>query len=247
MSTLPNSRTALIVGGTGGIGAATARKLSAAGWRTVITGSRDQAAGDAIAGEIQGATYVRSDMAEVESSSHVVETAVALLGGLDALVYTAGATAKIAHSDLTAVTDQVWDRILSQNIAAVWRTILAAEPHLRTTGDGAVVVTGALAGADVGGSSIPYAVSKAGLHHMVKLLGAVLAPEIRINAVAPGLIDTPWTSDPAWQPLHEFWQQKAPLGRVGEASDVAEVITSIIDWKYVTGRTIVIDGGFSLV
>ncbi|MGO2095642.1 MAG: SDR family NAD(P)-dependent oxidoreductase, partial [Candidatus Microbacterium stercoravium] len=181
------AKVALIVGGTGGIGGETARRLSAAGWRTVITGSREQAAGDAIAADLPGSHYVRADMGDAASSSVVVDAAVAAFGRLDALVYTAGATAKIPHSDLAAVTDDVWERILTHNIVAIWRTILAAQPHLRANGDGAIVVTGALAGVHVGGSSIPYAVSKAGLHHLVKLLGPVLAPEVRINAVAPGL------------------------------------------------------------
>lgn len=238
---------ALIVGGTGGIGAGAAEQLSARGWQTVITGSRSQAAGDLIAQGIAGSTYFQADMSNHASSSRVVEAAADRLGGLDALVYTAGATAKIPHDQLAAVDDAVWEQILTQNIVVIWRTILAAEPHLRKAGDAAIVVTGALAGADVGGSSIPYAVSKAGLHHMVKLLGPVLAPDIRINAVAPGLVETAWTSDPAWESLHTFWREKAPLKRVGAPADVAEVIVSLLDWKYVTGRTLVIDGGFSLV
>ncbi|MGQ4619384.1 SDR family oxidoreductase [Nocardia sp. R7R-8] len=238
---------ALIIGGTGGIGGSAAEQLGARGWQSVITGSREQAAGDAVAESIPGTTYFRADMADPGSASRVVEAAVDRLGGLDALVYTAGATAKIPHAQLADVDDAVWERILTQNIVAIWRTILVAEPHLREAGDAAIVVTGALAGADVGGSSIPYAVSKAGLHHMVKLLGPVLAPEVRINAVAPGLVETAWTSDPSWEDIYTFWREKAPLQRVGVPADVAEVIVSLLEWKYVTGRTLIIDGGFSLV
>lgn len=237
----------LIVGGTGGIGGAAAQQLSERGWRSMITGSREQSAGDLVADGIEDASYVRADMTDLESSAFVVDAAVERLGGIDALVYTAGATAKIPHNDLTAVGDALWGEILTQNIVTIWRTIVAAEPHLRRGNDPAIVVTGALAGADIGGSSIPYAVSKAGLHHMVKLLAPVLAPEIRINAVAPGLIETAWTSDPAWESLHTHWREKVPLRRVGEPIDVAEVIVSLLDWKYVTGRILVIDGGFSLV
>ncbi len=238
---------ALIVGGTGGIGEATARRLAAEGWRVVISGSREQAAGDAVADTIDGATYVRADMEDPSAAKDVVEKAVGILGRLDALVYTAGATVKIPHADLAAADDAVWNRILSNNILGPWRTVLAAEPHLRQGEDSSIVFTGALAGVDVGGSSIPYAVSKAGLHHMVKLLGPVLGPEIRINAVAPGLIETPWTSAAGWGPLYDFVKEKTPMRRVGQAEDVAHIIVSLIGAKYTTGQTVVIDGGLSLV
>jgi ketoreductase RED2 len=241
------SRRALVVGGTSGIGHATARALGERGWQTVISGSRDVEQGVAIAADLPGAHYARADIGLPESPRELVAEAVARLGGLDAVVYTAGATERIPHADLDAATDEVWERILRMNLLAPWRLVVAAAPHLRASQNATITVVGALAGVDVGGSSIPYAVSKAGLHHMVKLLGAVLGPEIRINAVAPGLIETSWTSGDGWDALYEHIRLTTPLQRVGRPEDVAALITGLMSSPYTTGQTVVADGGLSLV
>jgi len=241
------SAVSLIVGGTSGIGAEVARRLVARGDRVVVSGSRSEADAAVLLKELDGAAYVQADLSDRASPATIIETVRNRFGRLDNLVYSAGATAKIPHADLTAVTDEVWDRILGMNVKTPWKLIQLAAPLLETSGQASVTVVGALGGVDVGGSSIPYAVSKAGLHHMVKLLGAVLGPETRINAVAPGLIDTPWTSDPGWDALRAGWREKNPLKRSGTPDDVAEVILGLIDFGYVTGQTVVIDGGFSLV
>jgi ketoreductase RED2 len=107
-----------------------------------------------------------------------------------------------------------------------------------------VVNVTSIAGIRATGSSIPYAVSKAALNHLTVLLANVVGPEVRINAVAPGLIRTPWTAD--WGPVHDLFGEKAPLGRSGEADDVAEVIVDIAASAYVTGQVIVVDGGVTL-
>lgn len=237
----------LIIGGTSGIGAEVARNLSARGNTVVVAGSRTAEEADVLLKELGSATYVQADMTEANSPSALVAHVLEVHGRLDNLVYSAGATVKIAHADLDAVTDEIWDRILGMNVITPWRLVKAAAPALRASGKGTLTFVGALAGVDVGGSSIPYAVSKAGLHHLVKLLGAVVGPEIRINAVAPGLIDTPWTSGNGFDALRQMWSQKAPLKRTGGPADVAEVICGLIDFQYVTGQTLVIDGGFSLI
>lgn len=237
----------LIIGGTSGIGAEVARNLAARGNVVVVSGSRSAEDAALLIKEVGAASYFQADMTESNSPSTLIEQVLEAHGRLDNLVYSAGATVKIAHADIDAVTDEIWDRILGMNVITPWRLVKAATPALRASGKGTLTFVGALAGVDVGGSSIPYAVSKAGLHHLVKLLGAVVGPEIRINAVAPGLIDTPWTSGEGFDGLRQMWSQKAPLKRTGGPDDVAEVICSLIDFQYVTGQTLVIDGGFSLV
>lgn len=244
MSTTPVS---LIIGGTSGIGAEVARSLSSRGDIVVVSGSRPAEQAAPLLKELGSATYVQADMTESSSPSALIEQVLHAHGRLDNIVYSAGATVKIPHADIDAVTDEIWNRILGMNVITPWRLVQAAAPALRSSGKGTLTFVGALAGVDVGGSSIPYAVSKAGLHHLVKLLGAVVGPEIRINAVAPGLIDTPWTSGAGFDALRQMWGQKAPLKRTGGPTDVAQVICGLIDFHYVTGQTLVIDGGFSLV
>lgn len=237
----------LIVGGTSGIGAEVSRLLSSRGNIVVVAGSRSEEDAAPLVGKLDGATYFQADMHDAESPSRLIAQVQDAYGRLDDVVYSAGATVKIPHTDLDAVTDDVWERILGMNVITPWRLVKSATPLLRAGGSGTVTVVGALAGVDVGGSSIPYAVSKAALHHMVKLLGGVLGPEIRINAVAPGLIETPWTSGDAWDALYDHVRKTAPLKRVGRPADIASLIVGLMDASYTTGQTVVADGGLSLV
>ncbi|MPZ93090.1 MAG: SDR family oxidoreductase [Actinobacteria bacterium] len=247
MSRQPSEVVSLVVGGTSGIGAAVARALAARGDTVVVSGSRSPADAAPLLNEIEGATYLRADMQDPDEPARLVAEIEVAHGRLDHVVYSAGATVKIPHADLDSVTDEVFERIIGMNLFAPWRLVRAATPLLRVGGDSTMTFVGALAGVDVGGSSIPYAVSKAALHHMIKLLGAVLGPEVRINAVAPGLIETPWTRGEAWDPLYERVRNGTPLRRVGRPEDISALIVALMNAGYTTGQTVVADGGLSLV
>jgi len=121
---------------------------------------------------------------------------------------------------------------------------VAAVPHLRAGGDGVVVNVSSVAGHTTRGSSIPYAVSKSAVSHMTELLANVLGPEIRVNAVAPGLVDTPWTAD--WDVVREFVRAMAPMQRSGMPEDIAHVILGLVGASYVTGAIVMVDGGLHL-
>jgi len=138
----------------------------------------------------------------------------------------------------------VFRRILDVNLIGTFELTKLALPHLRATGSGAVVNVTSIAGIRPTGSSIPYAVSKAALNHLTDLLANVTGPEVRVNAVAPGLIRTPWTAD--WGPIHDLMAERAPLGRSGEPDDVAAAIVDIAANPYLTGQVVVVDGGLSL-
>jgi ketoreductase RED2 len=109
---------------------------------------------------------------------------------------------------------------------------------------GSVVNVSSVAGLRPTGSSIPYAASKAALNHMTVLLAKVVGPGVRVNAVAPGLIATPWTAD--WDVVRGFVEVVAPLKRVGQPEDVAEVVLSLAQSAYVTGQVVAVDGGLSI-
>ena len=94
------------------------------------------------------------------------------------------------------------------------------------------------------GSSIPYSASKAALNHTTRLLANVLGPDVRVNAVAPGLVDTPWTQD--WDVVREFVRAQAPMRRSASPADVAEVVMGLVRSTYVTGEVVVVDGGLGL-
>jgi ketoreductase RED2 len=107
-----------------------------------------------------------------------------------------------------------------------------------------VVNVTSLAGIRQTGSSIPYAASKAALNHVTRLLANVVGPEVRVNAVAPGLVDTPWTAD--WDTVREVVRSSAPLQRSGQPDDIADVVLALVRSRYVTGQVVVADGGLGL-
>jgi ketoreductase RED2 len=237
-------RVALVTGSSSGIGAAIARALHAAGWRVVLNGHRDAEAGGALGAALGAAPYVDADVSRPDDARRLVEAAVAAHGRLDAVVNNAGIARRIPHADLDAVDDAFWDLVMAVNLKGPWNVARAARPHLAAA-RGQIVNTASIAGFTAVGSSIPYSVSKAGVLQLTKLLAKALGPEIRVNAVAPGYIETPLTRD--WQPLREHVAAHAPARRLGAPEDVARVVVALLDLDYVTGAVVPVDGGLSLL
>ena len=117
-------------------------------------------------------------------------------------------------------------------------------PHLEQSSDPSVVTVTSIAGIRAIGSSIAYAMSKAALNHMTRLMAKSHGP-IRFNAVAPGLVATPWTED--WDEMHEHVSKTAPLGRAATPDDIAEAVLGILRNRYMTGEIVVVDGGLTQV
>ena len=146
--------------------------------------------------------------------------------------------------DLDGIDTEDWEHILGVNVVGAWNTVKAAVHLLRGSQLGMVVNVSSMAGIRVTGSSIPYSVSKAALNQLTRLLAKALGPEIRVNAVAPGFIETPWTSD--WVERRREIIDLTALRRVGNPEDVAEVVAMLAATSYVTGEIITVDGGLSL-
>jgi ketoreductase RED2 len=235
---------AVITGSSSGIGAATARRLASEGATVVVNSVHSVAAGEKLAGELPGADYVQADVADEEAARRLIDTVVERHGRLDILVNNAGVTELIPHSDLEAATPEIWRRIFDVNVIGTWQLTVAAVPHLTASGRGQVVNVSSIAGERPTGSSIPYACSKAAVSHMTRLLANTLGPDIRVNAVAPGLVDTPWTAE--WDTVRAFINAQAPLRRTATSEDVAEVILGLIRASYVTGEVVLVDGGLHL-
>ncbi len=250
MSTADTSSTplagqvALITGSSSGIGAATARRFASLGATVVVNSVRSVEAGTALAAELPGADYLRADVADQAQAAGLVDQVVARHGRLDILVNNAGTTSVIPHSDLEAASPEVWRRIFDVNVIGTWQVTVAAVPHLRASGRGQVLNVSSVAGDRPVGSSIPYACSKAALSHMTRLLAYTLGPDVRVNAVAPGLVDTPWTE--GWTAVREFVHAEAPLRRSATPDDVAEVLVGLARATYVTGEVVLVDGGIHL-
>ena len=233
----------VVTGSSSGIGVATARAFAALGASVLVNSARSVDEGEAVAASLPDAHYVQGDITEAGVPERLVTSALERWGRLDTLVNNAGTTAVIPHHDLQAASVDVWRRIFEVNVFGTWAVSVAAMPALREA-RGAIVNVASVAGVRPTGSSVPYAASKAALNHMTALLAKVVGPEVRVNAVAPGLVDTPWTAD--WDVVREVVQQVAPLRRSGQPDDVAEVVVALARAAYVTGQVVVVDGGLSI-
>lgn len=210
----------------------------------VVNSAHSVDTGVALAQSLPRADYVQADIADEHQARAMVETVVERHGRLDALVNNAGTTRVVAHSNLDAATPEIWRQIFDVNVIGTWQTTVAAVPHLRASGRGQVLNVSSMAGGRPSGSSIPYACSKAAVNHMTRLLANTLGPEIRVNAVAPGLVDTPWTE--SWDKVRSFVHANAPLQRSATPEDVAQAAHGLMVSTYVTGEVLVVDGGLQL-
>ncbi|HEY3562426.1 MAG TPA: SDR family oxidoreductase [Kribbella sp.] len=235
-------KVALVTGSTSGIGEATVRRLAADGMTVAVHSRSSRDVGAALAAEL-GGSYHQADLADDSAASSLVPEVVAEHGRLDVLVNNAGISWPVPHADLDGLTASDWRRLLDVNLIAPWLLCTAALPALREAG-GCIVNVTSHAGVRPKGSSIAYAASKAALNHTTKLLAAALGPEVRVNAVAPGLVDTPLTE--SWTEAQDLWKTTSPMRRAAQPVDVADLISAVVHNSYLTGEVILLDGGLNL-
>ncbi|WP_341718478.1 SDR family oxidoreductase [Micromonospora sp. FIMYZ51] len=229
---------ALVTGAMSGIGQGIAERLAAAGAQVVVNSRTVPAE------PVEPALHLAGDVADESAVTAMIATIAERYGRLDIVVNSAGATKNVPHHDLDGITVEDWNRILGVNVIGAWNTVKAAAPYLRASPIGAVVNISSMAGIRVTGSSLPYSVSKAALNQLTRTLAKALGPDIRVNAVAPGLIDTPWTR--GWSDRTREVLELAPLARIGTPADVAAMVLALIEADYVTGEIVTVDGGLSL-
>lgn len=239
-----SGRVALVTGSTSGIGEATAKRLVALGAKVMLNSSTSISEGERLASELEGASYRQADISSEDECKELVDATIETFGQLDVLVNNAGFTSVIPHADLEGVSEEIFRRIIDVNIFGTWYLSRAAVPELKKSGNGSIVNISSIAGLRPVGSSIPYSISKAGVNQMTQLMANVLGPEIRVNAVAPGLVETPWTE--SWDTLHAAVAARSPMRRSATAEDCAEAVIGILRNTYQTGDIVVVDGGLTL-
>jgi ketoreductase RED2 len=236
---------AIVTGSSSGIGEATAHRLADLGAHVVVNSSSSEEAGTAVADALATESlYVRADISDQAQGQDLIDRTIERFGRLDILVNNAGWTTVIPHGDLDALTDDIFRKTFDVNVFGTWWLTKAAMPHLRQSPDPNVVMVTSVAGVRPVGSSVAYAMTKAALNHLTKLLAKSCGP-VRVNAVAPGLVATPWTAD--WEAQHAAISAMTPLHRSATPADCAQAVMSLIRNPYLTGHILVVDGGMSLV
>lgn len=242
-----DGRVAVIAGGTGAIGSATARRLATLGARCVLlyrSGSAEHAAAQATALPGGGHSAIRADITDSASLRDAAAQVAAAHGGvIHILVNSAGSTKAVAAADLEGLTDELIDDILRANFRGVFATIRAFTPLLKASGDGLIVNISSIAGFTGSGSNLAYVAAKAGVDVVGDALARALAPAVRVISVSPGVVDSGFV--PGRGP--DFNAKAAasmPLRRVGTVDDVAAAVQACATTlRYATGTRIVIDGG----
>jgi 3-oxoacyl-[acyl-carrier protein] reductase len=239
---------ALVTGGGTGIGRASSLRLAAEGAAVAVNYSRSEDDAEATAAEIRKAggraITVQADVSSDPAVEAMVERVTKEWGRLDVLVNNAGMTYFVEHKDLDGLTEAMWDRMLAVNLKGVFFCCRAAARMMRRQRSGRIITVASTAGLTGKGSSIGYAASKAGVISVTKSLAMALAPEILVNAVAPGFVETRWTA--GRDAFRATALNGTPLERVAEPEDVADAVLYLAKTDFVTGQVLVVDGGRSL-
>jgi 3-oxoacyl-[acyl-carrier protein] reductase len=240
-----DGQVAVITGGNGAIGAATAKRFAALGARVVLLARSSPETSKELIASLAGDGHFALSASVTDSAALVTAAAEieARTGGATIVVNSAGYTKPVPTADLDALTDDFIDEMFAVNWRGPFATIRAFASQLKRSGDGVVVNVSSIAAFSGLGSNLAYSASKGALDTLTKGLAKTMGPAIRFLAVSPGLVDTPFVSgrDAAF---NERMGSKMPLRRVALADDVAAAIQACVTTlSFATGSIIVVDGG----
>jgi 3-oxoacyl-[acyl-carrier protein] reductase len=243
----------LITGGGTGLGRVIAQQLAQAGMHVAIGYSRSEREAFETVTMVQGldvnAQAFQANLntpSVAAESARLIEEVAAHFGRLDLLINNAGITRAVPFSQLEALTEADWDTALNVHTKAHFFTTQAAVPFLRQNGGGQVINTASISGIRAsGGSNIAYSVSKAGTIHLTKCLATALGPDIRVNAVAPGFMETRW-NDPFSPAYIQAATQQATLKQATRLEDTAAAYVMLAHNESITGQILIVDSGLTL-
>lgn len=249
------NKVAIVTGSATGVGAAAGIMLAEKGVNVVInyTRSKDEAEATVAECEKKGAQAiaVQADVSDDDACRALAAAAIEKWGRIDYLINNAARTKFNPYEDLDGLDKQDFLDIYAVNVVGAYQMVRAVEPHMRKLGAGAIANNSSIGGVTGIASSMAYAASKAALNLMTKSLAHVLAPEIRINAVVPGMIQTRWLKagmgDEAYAAMLEGASKMVPLKKIATAEEVAEVLVWFLEGAaVVTGETLIVDSGIHI-
>ena len=240
-------KVALVTGGSSGIGAATVHEFARRGWRVAICFSRDAKKAEQVAAGLREVVLLKGDVAQDADCRRVAKEVLAKWGRIDALVNNAGITKHVRHTDLEGLSADDILGIFRVNFVGPFQMVRACAPALKEA-RGSVINVSSLASRLGTGSSIAYAASKAALNTMTMSLARALGPEVRVNAVCPGFVMTPWHLEAhgaqGAEEQQRAFAERAPLKAAAEPEDVAAAILWFAEGaRRTTGEIFFVDGG----
>jgi 3-oxoacyl-[acyl-carrier protein] reductase len=245
----------IVTGSASGIGAACAIELAKRGCRTVINYNKSRDAADDVARKCRAqggdALVVQANVAVDADCRRLVAETLEQWGQIDGLVNNAGTTKFAAHHDLEALDAKDFETIYATNVIGAFQMIRAVAPTMRRQGEGAIVNMASIAAVMGNGSSVAYAASKGALNTMTLSLARALGPQIRVNAVCPGFVETNWLQDGLGRERYEQaraeYEKRVPLQQAIKPEDVADTVIWLLSGaRLVTGESIIVDSGSHL-
>ncbi len=243
-----NNAVAVVTGGNGGLGQRICAALAAAGARIAVICARSLDDAQAVARQLEREHAVEAqafqcDVTDPKQVRAMMDAVLARFGRIDILINDAAYNKSIPFKDLDALTNEDWSKILDVNLTGPMHCIKAVAPIMKSQGGGRIVNIASVAGLHPVGSSIAYAVSKAGLIHLTRCMAVALAPEVLVNCVAPGLLEGTRATSNLSQAQLDHAAKTAVLGMPADKDDCADQVLTLCRTKTTTGQTVVIDAG----
>lgn len=242
------NKVAIVTGGGTGIGRATSLLLASLGVTVMVVYSHSQEDADDTVNKIKAAggkaTAFKTNVAVNDEVVHMTELVADTFGRIDYLVNNAGITRQLPFTELDQITDEIWDELYAVNVKGAFNCARAAARHLKKNPGSSIVNIGSIAGETGYGSSLPYATSKAAMHGLTRSLARALSPDIRVNCIAPGAVQTRWWAGHE-EKMHALTGAVA-LQRVSMPADIAESVVMLLTAASVTGQIIRADNGQTL-
>ncbi len=241
-------RVAIVTGGGTGIGRGISEVFARAGAKVAVNYSRSREAAEETVAAIQAAggaaIAVAADVSQDSEARGLMERVAREFGRLDVLVNNAGWSTRIPHEKLEELTDEIWDRTLNTNLRGAFYCMRAAVPYLKKQPGSSIINVASVAAFNGQGSSIAYAASKGGMLTMTKSFARVLAPDVRVNAIAPGFVRTRFAGWPA--SAFDHGESITPTKRLPVPEDIGELALYLAsEGVPITGQTIEMDGGLA--